>query len=146
MDTYQAGSTMYLTGMALTGAAIRVGGLGNPLFSLTSRTSLMCMGSCYSSPSDIQDDVQRREKLNKDVIDVNTAIDAASSAVTEEQWKKMGREEFERSKASFKEENDKFTEYNTDMSRALNGIANLSFGGRSSPWREVARSLGAHSW
>ncbi|MGW0064435.1 hypothetical protein ACWDTT_31470 [Streptosporangium sandarakinum] len=127
MDAYSSGTGLYTTSLAMCVASAAIP--NSPMFSYACRMAAAAIGVLYSSPSDIKGCGDGWKGLNPHIEKTKTAIQDAAKSVSDEEWKKMGREEFDAAYKQFCDELDKCKGMNDAVGGCMDGAAKMSFAG-----------------
>ncbi|MEV0196947.1 hypothetical protein [Nonomuraea sp. NPDC050691] len=99
MDAYDAGTLLFTTAIAECFAAARLA--TNPFLSQFAGMTGLMVGTVLSSPSDIAGGKESMEQLGREVVEAASALEAAFRSISEDEWKKMGRDAAEEAAKKF---------------------------------------------
>ncbi|SFL16253.1 hypothetical protein SAMN05216275_16215 [Streptosporangium canum] len=122
---HHLGAGAYTTALATTSGGMAIA-TPNLAFATVGRTLMLQTGVMLSSPSDIDALVKGLEELIRDLDETKKSVKTADTAVDDEHWKKMGREEHDAVVKEYCEQIDRSKACITDLSRALGGVATMS--------------------
>ncbi|MEV6860990.1 hypothetical protein AB0M44_08290 [Streptosporangium subroseum] len=124
VNQYDAGFTLYTSAIA---TCVTAGALSdNPLLRWAVRTITVSIGTLFSSPSDIDDAGEKWKGVGGQLLEVNTALKAADSKISEKSWKNMGEKEYREALKLLLDEIEKLKPLTDNTGGALKQLAMLS--------------------
>ncbi|MFJ2030185.1 hypothetical protein [Streptosporangium sp. NPDC087985] len=128
MSAYDTGVPLYLEGITAAATASYMGA-PNMVYTHACRTVALLGGFNLSSPSDIDKLAQIWDpELKNILVEIQGQIKKSGTTVTTEEWKNMGRTEYDAANGKVVEGLDSVIKLTTSQRETLAGIARLSFG------------------